>query len=272
VNGDATQLEQILLNLGANAEHAMRSGKGQLEVTLHSVELDPRFIQSHPQLHPGLFARLTMRDTGTGIAQDILPKIFDPFFTTKEVNEGTGLGLSVVHGIVIAHGGAITVDSKLEDGTTFTLYLPQISQPIEEGELGFREMPRSVLTGKILVVDDEEPLARLTQELLRTFGFEVMAFTDPAKALEAFRADPENFAVVMTDQVMPGTTGKEVIRELLAIRPNLPIILCTGYGHAMNVEEPRPVGVTAFLLKPFLKDDLLFALHRVLNPEKEVGT
>ena len=222
-------------------------------------------------LHPGLFARLTIRDTGTGIAQDILPNIFDPFFTTKEVNEGTGLGLSVVHGIVVAHGGAITVDSEPEHGTTVTLYLPQISQP-EEREPEFREEPRTTLTGKILVVDDEEPLARLTQELLRALGFEVMAFTDPAKALEVFRANPENFAVVMTDQIMPGITGGEVIREVLAIRPNLPIILCTGYSHTMNFEKARSLGVTVFLMKPFLKDDLLSALHRALNPEEEVGT
>ena len=166
---------------------------------------------------------------------------------------------------MIAHGGAITVDSKLEHGTTFTIYLPQIPQAVKEGELEFRELPSSVLMGKILVIDDEEPLAQLTQELLRTFGFEVMAFTDPAKALEAFRADPESFAVVMTDQVMPGTTGKEVIRELLAIRPDLPTILCTGYGHAMNVNETRSVGITAFLLKPFLKDDLLSAQRKALN-------
>jgi len=268
VKGDATQLEQVIMNLGANAEHAMRSRGGQLDIMLHSVELDPAILQSHPQLDPGWYARLTIRDTGIGIVRDVLPNIFDPFFTTKAVNEGTGLGLSVVHGIVIAHGGIIMVDSTLGQGTTFIIYLPQDSHPPEEGDREGREVPRPELSGKILVVDDEEPLVKLTEELLCLWGYEVVAFTEPMEAIKAFRADPEKFAVVITDQTMPRKTGEEVIRELLAIRPNLPIILCSGYSYTMNANKARSIGATAFLMKPFQVNDLLSALRTALNSGK----
>lgn len=267
VKGDVTQLEQVIMNLGTNAEHAMRSRGGQLDIMLQSMELDPVLLQSHPQLDPGWYARLTIRDTGAGIVPDILPNIFDPFFTTKAVNEGTGLGLSVVHGIVNAHGGIITVDSKLGQGTIFSIYLPQVSQPTEEREGEIHE-PRLTLSGKILVLDDEEPLAQLTKELLCLWGYDVVIFTEPMEALDAFRADPESFAVVITDHIMPRMTGEEVIREMLAIRPNLPSILCSGYHYTINAAKPRSIGNTVFLLKPFLMDDLLAALRMALSREK----
>ncbi len=270
VKGVATQIAQIILNLGANAGYAMRSRGGQLQVTLQSMEVDQGFGSSHLQLPPGLYARLTIQDTGTGIAPDSLNKIFDPFFTTKEVNEGTGLGLSVVHGIVAAHAGIITVDSELGHGTTFTVYLPQVTQSLEEREPSIPEKGIPSFSGKILCVDDEEPLVRFVQELLSALGFEVVAFTDPAKALEAFRAEPENFSVVMTDQTMPHMTGEEVVQELLAIRPNLPIILCTGYSDTMNADKAQSLGCTAFLMKPFQKNDLLSALQMAMNPEEKV--
>lgn len=273
VNGDVTKLEQVILNLGANAEHAMRSREGQLTVTLQSVELDHAFVQSSSHLHPGLYAKVTIRDTGRGIAPDVLPKIFDPFFTTKEVNEGTGLGLSVAHGIVAAHGGLLTVDSELGRGTTFAIYLPQASPTAEERESasqGKAQLP--ALTGKILFLDDEAPLARLAQELLGALKFDVVAFTEPGKALEAFRADPENFAVVMTDQHMPGMTGIEVARELLAIRPTIPIVLSTGYGHTMTLDKARSLGIASLLMKPFQREDLLSALYTALTRQEEGAT
>ena len=267
VKGDLTQLEQVVMNLGANAEHAMRLRGGQLDIMLESVELDSEILQSRPHLAPGWYARLTIRDTGAGIAQDILPNIFDPFFTTKAVNEGTGLGLSVVHGIVNAHGGIITVDSELGQGTTFTIYFPQVSQPIEEGEREVNELCPTV-SGKILVLDDEEPLAQLTKELLCLWGYEVVTFTEPMEALEAFQANPENFAVVITDYTMPRMTGEEVIREMLAIRPHVPIILCSGHHDTMNTAKARSIRSTVLLLKPFLKDDLLAALRMALKSEE----
>ena len=267
VKGDVTQLEQVIMNLGANAEHAMRSRGGQLDLMLQSVELDHEILQSHPQLDPGWYARLTIRDTGTGIAPDILPNIFDPFFTTKPVNEGTGLGLSVVHGIVTAHGGIITVDSELGQGATFSVYLPQAFQPTEEKEREVQE-PRPALSGKILVLDDEEALTHLTKELLCLWGYDVVTFTEPLAALEAFRADPENFAVVITDHIMPRMTGEEVIRELLTIRSNLPIILCSGYHYTMDAAKARSLGGAVFLAKPFLIDELFAALRAALKREK----
>ncbi|RMH09877.1 MAG: PAS domain S-box protein [Nitrospirae bacterium] len=269
VKGDATQIEQVLLNLGTNAEYAMRGQGGHLRVSLDRVELSTHILQAVPHLRPGWYARLRVQDTGQGIAPEILPKIFDPFFTTKEVHEGTGLGLSVVHGIVLAHGGHLTVDSEIGRGTTFTIYFPLLSQSGEDRAdepFGEPPLPR---TGKILILDDEIALVRFMQELLETWGFEVVAVTDPTQALDIFRAAPESFTLVLTDQTMPRMTGERMVQTLRAIRPDVPIILCTGYGPVLTDDQAQALGIKVLLRKPFEKAELLAALRTALTCHEE---
>lgn len=267
VLGDAGQLQQIILNLGANSAYAMRSGGGEFAVDLKTVHLDSTLLQAHPHLQAGTYAQLKIRDTGTGISPEILPRIFDPFFTTKGVGEGTGLGLAAVHGIILAHGGMVTVDSVLGSHTTFTVYLPQIPEPVVDRAIvtGIRKLPS--IKGKVLFLDDEDALARYGREMLEALGLAADVFTDPDQALAAFRANPEAYALVITDQTMPKMTGEDVIRILLQIKPQLPIILCTGYHPVINDEKAKRMGVKAFLMKPLQREELLSALDMALEPE-----
>jgi CheY-like chemotaxis protein len=264
--GDSIQMHQVVMNLCANAEYAMRESGGHLELKLEHVagEIDGRGI--HPDLKGGSYIRLTVRDTGAGMTPEVVQRIFEPFFTTKGVGEGTGMGLAVVHGIVISHGGVIHVESEPGQGTTFSIYFPEMEErSIQEEEDPFQQeifMGR----GNILFVEDEEPLARWGEEAMRGLGYEVMVRTSSVEALEAFRADPFCFDAVVTDQTMPNITGEALARELLQIRPNVPIILCTGFSHSMTPEKAKAMGIRAYLLKPLLIKDLARTLLEVLHP------
>lgn len=261
--GDPTQIHQIIMNLGTNAEFAMRGTTGSLNVTLDEVEIDSLTADQTPGLEIGPYVRLTMADSGQGIAPEVLSRIFDPFFTTKPVGEGSGMGLSVTHGIVSDHHGAISVHSVQGSGTTFTLYFPQTLASLQESRLKIPSgMPRG--EGTVLFVDDETTIVAFAKPLLEGLGYHVLAYTDSLEALEVFRGNPNTFDVIITDQTMPDYTGEMLAQEILTIRPDLPIILCTGFSHVMTEEKALSIGIRAFLLKPFSTKDLAQTIQRVL--------
>jgi PAS domain S-box-containing protein len=264
VLGNATQLQQVLLNLASNAEYAMRPSGGVLEIELDHEEVTSTMAAHHIALRPGSYLRLTVRDTGPGIALEILERIFEPFFTTKPVGEGTGMGLAIVHGVVTGHGGDIVVSNHLGQGGTFTIYLPRLSPdappsaPSPEASL-----PRG--QERLLVVDDEEILARLAQIQLTELGYAVRMCTSSREALALFQADPHAFDLVLTDQTMPHMTGNVLAQELRRLRPGLPIILFTGYSPLIDEATVRALGIDAFVLKPFEIDELAQTIRQVLT-------
>jgi signal transduction histidine kinase/CheY-like chemotaxis protein len=263
VLADPTQLQQVLMNLCANAEHAMRETGGVLEVRADAVDIDADFASHHRDLQPGPYVRLMVRDTGHGIAPEIRERIFEPFFTTKKAGEGTGMGLAVVHGIVANHSGAITVQSTPGEGTVFTIYFPRIDETIESVTQPAEPIPHG--EGCVLFVDDEDTLAQLGQIMLEHLGYHVVSKTSSIEALEAFRATPQRFDLVITDQTMPHMTGEALARELRDIRPDIPIILCTGFSHTANAERARALGIDAFCTKPFVARDLAVTVQQVLG-------
>ena len=216
-------------------------------------------------LRPGLYVRLTVQDTGPGIAPEILERIFEPFFTTKDVGQGSGMGLAVVHGIVNSHNGAITVESTVGKGTTFAIYLPWINAIAVEETLPEEVTPHG--KGSILFVDDEHAIAVWGQEMLEQLGYVVVASSDSTQALEVFRRAPYGFDLVITDQTMPYMTGEVLARELRRIRPDISIILCTGFSHTIDAERARAQGINAFLMKPLTACDLGRTIQRVLTQQ-----
>jgi PAS domain S-box-containing protein len=262
VLADPTQIHQVLMNLCANAEYAMRGTGGILEVRLEAVEVDAAFVAVHSELQPGPHVRLTIQDTGHGMAPEIMERIFEPFFTTKGVGEGTGMGLAVVHGIVTSHEGAITVASTLGQGTTFAIYLPKIQEATTDITGPEGPIPRG--EERVLFVDDEAVLAHMGQELLGHLGYRVVVHTSSLEALEDFRAAPQLFDVVITDQTMPHVTGEALAIELRRIRPDVPIILCTGFSYSMTAERAQELGIAAFLMKPLVTRDLALTIRQVL--------
>ena len=259
---DTTEVHQILMNLCVNAEYSMRGTHGTLSVSLKVTDVSPTYAHHHPPLSPGPHFVLKVGDTGPGIHPSDLPRIFDPFFTTKELGEGTGLGLAVVHGIVTNYTGTILVDSKLGQGTSFTIYLPTILSP-ERAETSMTIPSLPTGQGQILFVDDEEAIVRVCKELLEQLGYNVVAKGSGVDALQAFRADPDYFDAVITDQTMPGMTGEELSEQLLQLRPNLPIILCTGFSHTIDAEKAKSLGIRGFLIKPLLSHQLAQVLQKV---------
>ena len=266
VFADATQMHQVLMNLCANAEYAMRQTGGILKVRLDAVEIDEVFAVQHPPLQPGPHVRLTVQDTGAGIAPGILERIFEPFFTTKDVGQGTGMGLAVVHGIINSHNGAIMVESVVGKGTMFEIYLPQVNKRVVDESFEEEEViPNG--KGSILFVDDEDVLVIWGQETLERLGYDVVVRTDSSQALETFRMAPQCFDLVISDQTMPYMTGEGLSQELRDIRPDIPIILCTGFSHIVDAEKAKAQGINAFLMKPFTARDLGLAVHRVLTQQ-----
>jgi|CXWL01.1.fsa_nt_gi PAS domain S-box-containing protein len=265
ISADPTQMHQVLVNLYGNAEHSMRGVEGYLDISLHPIEVTEPLVRSVPNLQVGPYVHLTVRDSGRGMSPTVLERIFDPFFTTKPVGEGTGLGLSVVHGIVTAHDGAISVHSSPGLGTTISLYFPRVSTPIGRRATASLQALRQPGTEHILIVDDEEDILFLAQQELETQGYQVTVKSHALAALEIFTSAPDSFDLVVTDQTMPKMTGGALAAELLRIRPDLPIILCTGFSHTMSAEQAQAMGLRAFLMKPFTVLELADTIRRVLD-------
>ncbi len=264
---DPTQMGQVLLNLCTNAGHAMQEHGGVLEVGLEDVLLEPERA-SDLHVEPGPYFRFWVKDTGHGIDPENQIKIFDPFFTTKDPQEGTGLGLSVTHSILVRHHGAITVDSIPGTGTTFEIFLPvylgdQTGEvPAAQGLSALYDLSGN--SGKILFVEDEPSLAFFGKEVLTSLGYEVDIPSSSDEALEWFQAHPFYYDAVVTDQTMPRMTGEVLARHMLALRPHLPIILCTGFSHTMTEEQAQQMGIQGYLKKPYYPGQLAKLLHNVL--------
>lgn len=264
--GDPTQIHQVIMNLCTNAYQAMEEQTGVLSVKLDVKRIDARLAAAEPDLQEGNYVRLTVTDTGHGIPPDLIEKIFDPFFSTKPVGEGSGLGLATVHGIVRNHGGAIKVYSEVGAGTTFHVYFPRIESQAPASAATTGPIPQGQ-GERILFVDDEEALVQMNSEILGKWGYDVAGYRESVEALEAFKADPGGFDLVMTDLTMPKMTGLELARHIMAIRPNVPIVLMTGFSEATTLEKARLMGIGEFILKPAGSRELAQCISRVLKRE-----
>lgn len=265
VLADTTQIHQVMMNLCANAAHAMGEAGGILEIGLGRAVIGDGSDPAVNGLGPGAYLKLSVSDTGQGMKPEVLERMFDPYFTTKEKGQGTGLGLSVVLGIVKSHGGGITCSSALGKGTTFEIYLPEI-EPLEEPVAEpAEEQPLPTGSERILLVDDEEILARVAKERLEYLGYHVTTKTDSLEALEQFRKDPGSFDLVVSDIVMPNLTGDRLAQEILNIRSDIPIILCTGYSEHLTEERAKELGVREFIMKPFEIGQFARIVRKVLG-------
>jgi PAS domain S-box-containing protein len=263
VMADSTQIHQIVLNLGINAAHAMEHQQGRVTLHLAPVDVDAALAATSPELHVGRYVRLSVGDTGVGMDRATVERIFEPFFTTKTAARGTGLGLAVVRGIVKNHDGAITVASVPGQGSRFDVYFPVV-----EGEVtGRHQQMAEQLHGngeRVLFLDDEEPLVRLASRMLDRLGYRVDAYTRAADALDAFRSQPARFDLVLTDLSMPGASGMDFAKSVLDIRPDVPVILTTGYIDPDDLELVQRIGVREVILKPTTIEEMGRSFRRLL--------
>ena len=261
---DPTQLHQILMNLCTNAYHAMEKTGGVLTVSLVAIEFDPSGTDQNTELAPGKYLQLMVSDTGYGIERHIMERIFDPYFTTKKPGEGTGLGLAVVHGIVKGHGGSILVESEIGKGTTFQVLLPKIEDAEKTTQIE-DYIPIPLGNERILFVDDEKDLADTARIMLERLGYQVTVRTSSTEALELFRTKPGAFDLVITDLTMPVMTGADLAKELMRIRPDIPILLCTGFSELISAEKARHMGIKQLVMKPVVMRDMAEIIRKVLG-------
>ena len=259
---DPTQIQQVLINLCTNAAQAMREKGGAL-----GVELSDLVVSSPTWEYPGHGAG-SLHEAycpryGLGMAPDIMDRIFDPFFTTKTLGEGTGLGLSVVHGIVKQSNGHIIVESEPNKGSAFTIYLPMIAGEPEADAIRDDALPTG--SERILFVDDEEALVEMGEEILAELGYEVTSRMNGREALALLKLDPSRFDLVITDQTMPEMTGIELAKEILTLRPDMPIIMCTGYSYVVDADRARATGIKAFAMKPLTRKEIAKTIRNVLG-------
>ena len=260
---DQTQIHQVIINLCTNAAHAMDQKGGVLNVGAKKIRINETDTESANTLAPGPYLQLAVRDTGEGMNPEIKERIFDPYFTTKEVGKGSGMGLSVVHGIVKNHDGIIRLESETGKGSKFTILLPAVDAPVT----GTPDEPKSVIGGneRILLIDDEISLLKSISLYLQRLGYHVQSYTDPEVALGLFHANPHDFDIVITDLAMPKITGVDLIRKMLPIRSDMPIILCSGYSDAINGKEAWHLGVNRYVEKPVKLKDLATYIREVLD-------
>ena len=263
IEADATHIQQIIMNLCTNAYHAMEATGGTLSIAIQDIHVAAEGDASQPP--PGDHVQIEVKDTGSGIPSDALPKIFDPYFTTKAKGKGTGLGLSVVHGIVKEHKGHIQAWSLPGEGTTFQVTFPVAKRSAPQTDTGERSNPARGGNESILVVDDEIEIAAILGDILGQHGYRVQSFTAGEEALDAFRGDPDAFDLIITDLTMPGMTGSQLARAALDLRPDLPIILCSGFNDISNRDHTRKSGITDFLQKPVTSDTLLRCVRTHLD-------
>ncbi len=266
VLAEPNQLQQVLMNLSTNAAHAMAGGPGTLTIALSEFSFALPMDAPHPDLNPGTYVRLSVHDTGAGIDRSVLNRIFDPFFTTKKPGEGTGLGLSVVHGIVRGHGGAVTVESEPGKGATFHVFLPRTDTT--SGDVDALEPKTPTGRERILFVDDEPALVEMGREVLESLGYQVTATTDPLDALRMFREQPDAFDLVITDQTMPQTTGIHLAKELITLRGDLPVILSSGHTD-LDRETASRNGIRAVVSKPLTRAETARSIRAVLDAPQE---
>ncbi len=268
IKADPTQVHQIVMNLCTNAYHAMKETGGELSISLSDFHSKNTNTIADVDLKPGYYLKLEISDTGHGMTEETLNKIFEPYFTTKKIGEGTGLGLSVVHGIVEEHGGHIKIYSKTDQGTSFHIYFPAVTDERQSNN------PRSQknITGgneRIMVVDDEKSILDYLSEYLNNYGYRVTAFSDAGLALETFQNQTDNFDLIITDMAMPDMTGDTFSKNILAARPDIPIVLCTGYTHKLTKEDALHIGIKAFFQKPVEGEELLLNIRKLLDKSDE---
>jgi len=265
---DSTQIGQVLINLCANACHAMKDSAGRIEIELAEVWLDHTAAQISPNLHLGQYVRMSVRDNGSGMDEATRARVFEPFFTTKGVGVGTGLGLSVVHGIVRTHQGAITVESAPGKGTTFAVYLPAVAAPAEAERVAEAAPFVSAGQGKrVLYVDDDESLVLLVPRVLQRLGYHASGYLTGQNAVDAVRAAPDEFDLVVSDYNMPGVSGLDVATEVRSIRPDLPVVIFSGYVTDQLRADALQAGVREVISKANTVDDLCQSIHRLLSTE-----
>jgi PAS domain S-box-containing protein len=266
VMADPTQIHQVAMNLITNAYHAVEEKGGEISIRLQETQLSDEDV-SRGSLASGRYAMLTVADTGKGIAPSVIGKIFEPYFTTKEQGKGTGLGLAVVHGIVKELDGDIRVQSELDKGTVFSIYLP-LMEKAEGEKSGVPVGPSPTGNERILLVDDELPVLNLCQKMLERLGYSVTARIGSPDALKAFSASPNNFDLVITDMAMPNMTGEQMVKELIAIRSDIPTILCTGFSERIDKKKAEKIGIKDFLMKPIVRSEMAKTVRKVLDDAK----
>jgi len=261
---DPTRIHQIVLNLCTNASHAMEAKGGTLSVLLENTDLTEEEAQPH-ELAPGNYVLLVVSDTGHGMEKEVLDHIFEPYFTTKEQGKGAGMGLAIVHGLVTAIGGKISVASTPGQGTTFRILFPQVAEKAGEEAPGKICAPSEKGSERIFVIDDEQAIVAMEKLALERLGYQVRLFADSEEALAAFRNDPQGCDLVVTDQSMPHLSGLELAKAFLAIRPNLPIILSSGFSSQASEEEAVRIGIRRFIMKPVDISHLAATIRELLD-------
>jgi PAS domain S-box-containing protein len=262
---DPTQIHQVLMNLCTNAFHAMEETGGTLTISMHRKTLSRNDLVSEPHVQPGAFMQLSIGDTGPGIAPEIRERIFDPYFTTKQVGKGTGMGLAIIHGIVKGYKGFVTFHSRPGEGAVFHVYLPVIddSAVVESETVPFAGDPLG--TERILFIDDEEILLEVGRSMLERLGYRVTVRKNSLEALHTFQNHPDQFDLIITDQTMPGMIGSDMAQRMLQLRPDIPIILCTGYSNLISEEKAKSLGIKGFALKPLTKKNIASIIRKVLD-------
>jgi nitrogen-specific signal transduction histidine kinase/CheY-like chemotaxis protein len=266
---DPIQIHQVVMNLCINASHAMERSGGTLEITTDNIAGKGDAFAMMPEETGGGLIRIRIRDTGPGIDSEILGRIFDPYFTTKEVGKGSGMGLAVVHGIVQNHNGTITAESAPGEGAAFTILFPVVCAE-EEFDAEVEEIPPHG-TESILFVDDEASIARMTSAILERLEYRVSSCTDPIEALALFQAQPEKFDLVITDMTMPRMNGVTLCEKMMTIRPDIPVIICTGHSSMIDEQKALDLGIDAFVMKPVQTKEIAKTIRAVLGQGKAAG-
>jgi PAS domain S-box-containing protein len=259
---DPTQIHQVMMNLCTNSAHAMADKGGRLKINLQNANLDAK-TAGFADLDPGPYVKLSISDTGCGMDAATMQRIFDPYFTTKEQDKGTGMGLAVVHGIVKGHGGGICVQSAVGEGTCFDIFFPVIRKKIISKTEEIKALPTGNET--ILFIDDEQPLIELGKNMLKKLGYRVETRTLPMEAIQVFEDAPDKFDLVISDMTMPTMTGVNLAKQLMKIRPEIPVIICTGYSEQIDETRAKQLGIKGFLMKPFTIRELSKTVRKVLD-------
>ncbi len=268
VVADPTQIHQIMMNLCTNAYHAMQNTNGVLQVAVAESDIPLEMFETIPDAKPGKYVMISVRDTGMGMDQQMIERIFEPYYTTKDKDKGTGLGLAVVHGIVKEHNGFITVDSEVGRGSVFKVFLPALQmEKKEDAQVEDGESPMG--SESVLFVDDDEYIANMAEQMLVRLGYKATLRYSSLDALALFRNRPDDFDIVITDMTMPNMTGDQLAGEIKKIRPEIPIILSTGYSESIDSDKARELGFSAFLMKPILKKELAVAVRNALDKDPD---